>query len=266
MGFVLPKPKTLKGGSRIARQVIPADVRDEYQRLYGKTWEERWRADTGISIAEQKKSYAEWYAEVWRRFEAIRAGKRGDAIELTRTDAAALAGEWYSWFIARYENDPGRPERWDHEFWHFVEAMQHFAPDEVRAEPMRDLGWSRDPEIRAGIRPVVADVGNTAQFLASRGVTLTSQAQAVFLDFVVDNYIEALLLLERRASNDYSTKRQKRSRSSHSRNNAALTGNRLGSYTKHGLLPESLPRPLSAAGHLCSMISRRPSPVRTLNR
>ena len=38
MGFVMPKPKSLKSGALTARQVIPTDVREEYQRLYGKAW------------------------------------------------------------------------------------------------------------------------------------------------------------------------------------------------------------------------------------
>jgi integrase len=204
MGFSLPGRKTLKTGAEIARYAIPADVRDEYRRLYGKRREERWRGEPGTSRDERKRSYGEFVAEISGRIEAIRATRRGDGIDLSRTQAAALAGEWYRWFCAHCENDPGRPEHWDHEFWRFVDGMQRFAPDEVRAQPMRDLEWSRDPKIRAGIRPLVADVGNTAQFLASRGVTLTNPSQAVFLDFVVDNYVAALNLLERRARNDYS--------------------------------------------------------------
>jgi hypothetical protein len=200
MGLTLPKPN--KRG--LARYAIPADLRDEYQRLYGKRREERWRCPQGTSPAQCKRLYSEWVAEIAGRVEAIRAAMRGDGIDLSQTQAAALAGEWYRWFVARHENDPGRPERWDHEFWRFVEEMQRFAPDEVRAEPMRDLEWSRDPEIRADIRPIVADVGNTAQFLGSRGIALTNQSQAIFLDFVVDNYVTALNLLERRARNDYS--------------------------------------------------------------
>jgi hypothetical protein len=135
MGFRLPNTKTLKSGAITARQVIPADVREEYQRLYGKGWEERWRADPGTSRAEQKRQYAEWYAEVWRRIEAIRAAKRGDGIDLSRKDAAALAGEWYAWFVARHEGEPGKPDRWEAELWWFVDELQGFAPDDVRAEP-----------------------------------------------------------------------------------------------------------------------------------
>jgi hypothetical protein len=204
MGFILPKPKTAKSGAEIARQVIPADVREEYQRLYGKGWEERWRAEPGTPKADQKRQYAEWYAEVWQRIEALRAAKRGEGIELSRKEAAGLAGEWYSWFVSRHESNPGKPERWDQELWRLVDELQRFAPDEVRAEPMRGFEWTRDPEIRAGVRPYIADVGGTAQFLASRGVVLTGKAQALFLDFVVDSYVDALSLLDRRARNDYS--------------------------------------------------------------
>jgi hypothetical protein len=204
MGFTLPGRKTLKTGAEISRYAIPDDIRDEYQRLHGKRREERWRAEPGTSEGQRKRSYCEFVAEISGRIEAIRAAKRGDGIDLSRAQAAALAGEWYSWFCERHENDPGRPERWDQEFWHFVGELQRFAPDDVRAEPMRDLEWSRDPEIRAGIRPYIADTGYTAQFLASRGVALTAATQAVFLDFVVDNYVAALNLLERRARNDYS--------------------------------------------------------------
>ena len=106
MGFVLPKPKSLKSGALTARQVIPTDVREEYHRLYGKAWEERWRAEPGTSKAEQKQSYTEWYAEISRRIEALRAAKRGDAVDLTRTEAAALAGEWYSWFVCSTRRKP----------------------------------------------------------------------------------------------------------------------------------------------------------------
>jgi hypothetical protein len=65
------------------------------------------------------------------------------------------------------------------------------------------MDWARDPEVRKGVRPVLADLGHTAQFLASRGVALTNKAHALFLDFALDNYLQALPLLERRAKGDY---------------------------------------------------------------
>lgn len=75
----------------------------------------------------------------------------------------------------------------------------------MRAEPISELGWTRDPNVREGIRPVLADRGYTAQFLGSRRITLTNQARTLFLDCVLDNYIAiaAVSLLERRADGDY---------------------------------------------------------------
>src|SRR5262249_33174100 len=70
--------------------------------------------------------------------------------------------------------------------------------------PQSDLKWVRDPDVREGIRPVLADLGHTAQFLANKGVVLTNDAQSRFLDCVLENYIEFLFLLERRAKGDYS--------------------------------------------------------------
>ena len=54
-------------------------------------------------------------------------------------------------------------------------------------------------------RPIVADEAKTAQFLASRGLTLNNDARALFLDFVLVEFLEALKLLERRAKNDYTS-------------------------------------------------------------
>jgi hypothetical protein len=65
------------------------------------------------------------------------------------------------------------------------------------------MNWARDPEVREGIRPVLADLGHTAQFLAGRGIALTNKAHALFLDCVLDNYLPALVLLERRAKGNY---------------------------------------------------------------
>src|SRR5262249_35911162 len=62
--FSLPKPKPRSSGAVIARQVIPADIRDDYKRLYGVAWEERWRAEPGTPAAECKRRYGEWSAKI----------------------------------------------------------------------------------------------------------------------------------------------------------------------------------------------------------
>jgi integrase len=190
-------------GNFIARKRLPDDVREEYGRLYGARFEAKFlvRASLGKQIAQQK--FHQWATEVEQRIEAIRKAQRGEGIDLDRKNAAALAGQWYEWFVARYEDEPGDPVSYEEALWGIIEAMRDFAPDEVREQPLKNMDWARDPEVRKGIRPVLADLGHTAQFLASRGVALTNKAHALFLDFALDNYLQALPLLERRAKGDY---------------------------------------------------------------
>jgi hypothetical protein len=82
--------------------------------------------------------------------------------------------------------------------------MRDLALEEIRERPLKDMDWALGREVRSGVLPVVADRGHTAQFLADRGVVLTNAARNVFLDFVLDNYIPALLQLQRLATRDYS--------------------------------------------------------------
>jgi integrase len=89
---------------------------------------------------------------------------------------------------------------WDVLIFH----LEEHAPDWVIEDGWRDLEWTKEPEVRAGVRPLIADECKTAQFLASKGVVLNTEAQAAFLDCVLDELIAAILLLERRANKDYS--------------------------------------------------------------
>ncbi|MDE2284328.1 MAG: hypothetical protein KGK33_06910 [Hyphomicrobiales bacterium] len=190
-------------GNFRSRVRLPDQVREEYGRLYGPRVEAKFFAPASVGLHGAKQKFREWEAEVVSRIAAIRAAQRGEGIDLTRKEALGLAGEWYNWFVTRHEDNPGEPERWEMQWWALVDAMLEHAPDEVRAEPIRDLKWTRDPEVRAGIRPVLADRGHTAQFLADRGIALANAARTLFLDCMLDNYGPALLLLERRAKGDY---------------------------------------------------------------
>lgn len=57
------------------------------------------------------------------------------------------------------------------------------------------------------MRPVLADVGETAQFLAMKGQALNSQARGRFLDWLYDDLSEALKRLIRISQGDYSADR-----------------------------------------------------------
>ena len=160
------------------------------------------RASLGKQVAQNR--FHQWAIEVEQRIDAIRKTQRGEGIDLDREQAAALAGQWYLWFVAKYEKENVDPEAYEQALWDVIDDMLAFAPEEVREQPLRDMRWARDPDVRQGVRAVVADRGHTALFLASRGLALTNKAHALFLDRVLDNYLPALLRLEHRARGDYS--------------------------------------------------------------
>jgi integrase len=191
-------------GNYSARKRLPDDVREEYGRLYGAHHEAKFSAPSSVGSEVARQRFHEWDADVTSRIAAIRAAQRGEGIELNHKDAVALAGEWYNWFVSQHEANPGKPEHWDVGLDLIIDKLLDYAPDEVRAEPFRDLEWTRDPDVRAGVRPVLADWGQTSQFLAHRGIALTHSARTLFLDCVLDNYIAALSVLKQRAKGDYS--------------------------------------------------------------
>jgi integrase len=190
-----------------ARKVIPKDVREAYTRLYGVAWEAKLSIPPGLSAHEAKAQCGEWLAEIETRIGRLRAATRGEGQPLTRRNAHALAGRWYSWFIRQQENDVRTPKYWrdlsDHLVW---DVIYPHAPDEHYENPGADKHWEwqADPEVRAAIRPVMAEFARTASFLLEEGLVLTSDANILFLDAVQDNLLPALQRLEAVARGDFS--------------------------------------------------------------
>ena len=118
--------KRRKTGGYVARKVIPTDVRQEYAALYGMGWEEKLNLPPGTAPHEAKARHGEWLAEVETRIGALRAHKNGGGQPLTRRNAQALAGRWYTWFISRQEADLRTPKYWrslgDHLVWDVIYA------------------------------------------------------------------------------------------------------------------------------------------------
>jgi hypothetical protein len=202
MLFRMITPRVSKSRSIITRKAIPKDVRAEYQRLYGQRWEAKLSLPAGTRDA--KVRIGEFTSEVESRIATIRAAKRGEGQSLTQRQALALAGEWYVWYVARHDENPGTTERWQVIWDVLISHLEDHAPDWVIEDGWRDLEWTREPEVRAGVRPLIADEAKTAQFLASKGVVLSTEAQALFLDCVLDEFMAAILRLERLANKDYS--------------------------------------------------------------
>ena len=73
----------------------------------------------------------------------------------------------------------------------------------IRIEHFDDLR-RKQPELRDIVRPVVADIAETAQFLAAKQMALTNEARDCFLDFLYEDLAEALRRRERLSRGDYS--------------------------------------------------------------
>jgi hypothetical protein len=103
-----------KNGDWFARKRIPEDIRSAYQRSHGKGHtEERFRRSASLAQGTAMQEFRDWDAEVSSRIERLRAKKRGEGEpSLTPRQAHALAGAWYSWFIAQHEEDPGTVDEW----------------------------------------------------------------------------------------------------------------------------------------------------------
>jgi hypothetical protein len=197
-------PRITKSGSIVHRIGIPKDVRADYERLYGQRWEAKLTLPAGTKPQEAKVRISEFTATAETQIAAIRAAQRGEGQSLTQRQAFALAGEWYMWFVARHEENPGTVEHWQVMWDVLNDRLEDHAPDWVIEDGWRDLEWTKEPDVRAGVRPLIADEAKTAQFLASKGVVLNTEAQAAFLDCVLEEFMAAILLLERRANKDYS--------------------------------------------------------------
>ncbi|MGH6770670.1 MAG: hypothetical protein ACRECO_16800 [Xanthobacteraceae bacterium] len=190
-----------ENGGWYARKRIPNAVRDEYGRLYGQRYEVKFFADASTREQEARRAFNEWLAETEGRIAELIAIQKGEGISLTRKQARALAGEWYRWFLGRH---PTRDElHWDFLRQKLHDALTSFVRNE---EEDNDPGamYRERPEVREVIRPLLADIGETAQFLALKRLVLKSEAEALFLDFLFDDLAEALKRLIRHARGDYS--------------------------------------------------------------
>jgi integrase len=190
-----------KGGF-IARKVIPADVRDDYAKLYGKRTEER--LNTGpMPIALARAKHREWSSDIEARIANIRAEREGEGRTITPKEARALAGEWYGWFTARMAARNRPAEAWE-EYAHHVRSEFYgpaMAGGVFSGDPL-DF-WERDGAMRDRVRPIVADEAKSHQFLAIKRLVLDPASLNIFLDYVTRDFFAALALLARRARGDY---------------------------------------------------------------
>ena len=128
------------------------------------------------------------------RIATIRAQRNGEGIALTRQQARALAGEWYEWFLARHASSD---KDWDPARDQVQDAMRKAVGEKRWEENHPDELWEHDEQLRKAVRPVLADVGETAQFLATKALVLNNVARVLFLDFLYWDLAGALKRLIR---------------------------------------------------------------------
>src|SRR5262245_15661479 len=146
--FSMAALKRSKSGSGAfqLRKRLPADVRLEYQALYGgPSWEVKATIPAGTSPEKAKALHASFHGLVDGRIAAIRASKRGKGIALTQRQADALAGDWYRWFTSQHLNNPGSAERWS--------TLREIAWDRaaLAGDPETSEAAFDDPEVLHGI-------------------------------------------------------------------------------------------------------------------
>ena len=176
-------------------------MREEYGRLYGPSVEVKFHAPASTKRPEAERQFHEWKAETDARIAAIRAQRTGDGIPLTRQQARALAGEWYEWFLARHSRSDGD---WEQTLDQVQDAMRRAVGEKRWEENHPDELWEQGEELRQAVRPVLADVGETSQFLATKALVLNNEAREQFLDFLYKDLAAALKRLIRMSEGDYS--------------------------------------------------------------
>jgi hypothetical protein len=137
----------------------------------------------GTDPQEAKAKHAEWLSTVEGRIGAIRDRRAGVARSLSERKALALAGEWYSAFVARYEDNPGSAERWNERFYVIIDRLDEHRPASI-AHNTDINSWIRDPAVRAGIKEALAKETGAERFLVDKGLSLTPDGYALFLDRV----------------------------------------------------------------------------------
>jgi hypothetical protein len=147
-------------GGFVARKRIPADVQDEYQRLYNVRAEARFNSGP-VPILTARAKHREWSNEIEARFANIRAARTGQGRMLTRREARALAGEWYGWFIEFVTAK-------DCHLWE-LENWQTRCENLLRSQVAAALdNMESEDEIKEHMRPAYADWCETANSLPQK--------------------------------------------------------------------------------------------------
>jgi integrase len=211
MARVETKLSPTADGGFSARKRIPADVREEYGRLFGRgapQWE-AWFNSGPIPVGLARAKHREWLNDIEARIANIRAERKGEGRTLSPMQARALAGEWYLWWTTRHLAKPSDLRHWQAFYAHLSDSVYHGARsvtgglDEPQGWDAATV-WEQDYAAREDARAMAADWAETSQFLHAKRLTLDPTSRDLFLDYVCRDLFAALSLLIRRTEGDYS--------------------------------------------------------------
>ena len=196
MTVLMPSLSRAKNGDWFARKVIPADVRDGYQRAFGIRQEERFRRPSALTANQAKAEFAEWVAEVERRIASLRASVAGSVQKLSTREMHVLIGRWYDWFVQQH-GQSNSVDDWDFRYGQLEDVLEKFG----------GLSSSEDeetsPRHQALIRAKVLELSRLPTFLAQEAMRLDEETQGNLLDKLRPDLVAAMALLRRRAGGSY---------------------------------------------------------------
>jgi hypothetical protein len=229
-------PKT---GIYFFRRVVPEALRG----LVGKR-------EVRVSLKtknprEAAARHPEVAAQVAAEWVALREGPRPPTLK----EASALAGLWYRWFSALFEDDPGdEPDGWM--MWveelHEIDLRWRPELDERDIDPAEP----RSPAAQRQIADFLMERGRVEEFLKANNVRLVGVQKDGFLAALEIEFDAAMRLLARRAGRDYGRDRRPDKFpewTSPVAPKVAVTGDARGSVTLTGIL-EGWWREAQAAG------------------
>src|SRR5262249_45633610 len=114
---------------------------------------------------------------------------------------------WYHWFTAKHLARNLPVKFWELESEEFRWAFSTIvwkAVNDQAGETDSVEQWEDSPKAQACVRPLVADVAETAQFLAAKDVVLDAVSRDIFRDYVCGAVFEVLQLLIERARGNWS--------------------------------------------------------------
>ena len=163
---VMTSLKKAPNGDWYSRKAIPADVKEACKDAYGLNREERFRRPPTFPQIRAIAELRDWDALISSRIDHVRSLATGATIDLTQRRISALCGEWYYWFVAQHEEDPGDASTWDSLHASLTAIYERF---DSLWDDRDDEDEPLQPTVQRHVDAKVQELGRVPAFLAEKG-------------------------------------------------------------------------------------------------